>query len=706
MSDLLNFLNKSFDFPLTKSQIEAANSLDGFFNDGTNCFILKGYAGTGKTTLLYGISRYLSAHNRNFKLIAPTGRAAKVIKDKTKFDAFTIHKSIYSMDDLKEYKEKKEDGSETFKYFFGLRNNDDTTNTVYIVDESSMVSNQYSEVEFFRFGSGFLLSDLLKYIDFTTPKIARQILFIGDSAQLPPVNMNFSPALNKKYLTELPYNLSVDEIEMTDVARQKEHSGILENATSIREQIADQRFNKIRIETAYEDINPIHHKEIVDKYLGGTESQTNKDTVIVAYSNKSVQYYNEIIRERIFPDNRTIQPSDKFLVVRNNYNYGVLNGEFGSIKNLNSPQEINQCPLRKKNGNILVELKFRDVCVEVIDLQGNPIQFDCKIIENLLDSKEPQLTSDEQRALYVDFKNRMQDKGLKPMTPEYKEALKTDHYFNALQIKYGYAVTCHKAQGGEWNNCIIDFYTSQPPFNESYFRWCYTALTRCIKNLYSLNAPKLSPAGGLKIVDNRTQKLNDTRSNSISDNEIDDIPENLKFNSDFQLALYKAVLSLTGSTPSISDIRHIQYAERYLYATKPENTTIDFSYNKNGKITSIRPIKSGTDYEKLLEKLHSLVGQIFLFETNGNHEQKITFLENQKHLEEFYNEIKTKLYGSDIIISDVEHNQYQEKYHFIRNNELAIFLFYYDSGGRFKNVVPEEKTSNSPGLIKSIKELL
>lgn len=291
MSDLLQFLNKSFEFPLTQSQIEAANSLDRFFNGNKNCFILKGYAGTGKTTLLYGISRYLSSRNRNFILMAPTGRAAKVIADKTKFDAFTIHKSVYSMDDLKEYKETKEDGSETFKYFFGLQNNDETTNTVYIVDESSMVSNQYSEGEFFRFGSGFLLSDLLKYISFTTPKMSRQILFIGDSAQLPPVNMNFSPALDKKFLTELPYNLSVEEIEMTDVARQKQHSGILINATSIREQITDKRFNKIRIETEYENINPIQHIEIVDKYLSCIESQHGNNIVIVAYSNKSVQHY-------------------------------------------------------------------------------------------------------------------------------------------------------------------------------------------------------------------------------------------------------------------------------------------------------------------------------------------------------------------------------------------------------------------------------
>ena len=145
MSNLNTFLSNSFSFPLTGSQVEASERLDEFFNGDKNCFILKGYAGTGKTTLLDGISRYLRSKHQNFKLMAPTGRAAKIIADKTRCESFTIHKSIYSMDDLKEYKETKEDGSETFKYYFGLKENDDTVNTVYIVDEASMLSNHYSE---------------------------------------------------------------------------------------------------------------------------------------------------------------------------------------------------------------------------------------------------------------------------------------------------------------------------------------------------------------------------------------------------------------------------------------------------------------------------------------------------------------------------------------------------------------------------------
>ena len=184
MSNLNTFLSNSFSFSLTRSQVEASKRLDDFFGGDKNCFILKGYAGTGKTTMLDGISSYLRSKHQNFKLMAPTGRAAKIIADKTSCESFTIHKSIYSMDDLKEYKNTKEDGSETFKYYYGLKDNEDTVNTVYIVDEASMLSNHYSEGEFFRFGSGFLLNDFLKYCDLHKSNIKRKILFIGDDAQL------------------------------------------------------------------------------------------------------------------------------------------------------------------------------------------------------------------------------------------------------------------------------------------------------------------------------------------------------------------------------------------------------------------------------------------------------------------------------------------------------------------------------------------
>lgn len=705
MPDLLHFLQKTFDF-LTPSQENAARKLQEFFKIENRCFLLKGYAGTGKTTLLYGITRYLSTHKIYFRLMAPTGRAAKVISNKTKFDSYTIHKSIYSMNSLQEYKETNEDGSETFKYFFGLQNNNDPTETIYIVDESSMVSNQYSEGEFFRFGTGFLLNDLLTHIGFTTPKVSRKILFIGDSAQLPPVKMKFSPALDKKYLSDLPFALTVDETEMVDVVRQRKDSGVLINATDLREQISKSRFNKIKINTQYDDTIPIEHQELVDKYYECSNQEKAETTIIIAGTNKSVQRYNEAIRMRIFPGKKEIEPNDLFLVVRNNYKYGVLNGEFGIIKSILSITEKISLTLKKKTGEVSIDLRFKDVTVEVQDISGNPIEFDCKIIENLLDSKNPQLSDDEQRALYVLFKMKMTDRGIKPNTPEFKEAIKTDQYFNALLIKYGYAVTCHKAQGGEWHNSIVDFYTSSSPFKETYFRWCYTALTRCEGILYSLNEPKLGPSDNLKILNNIDNHIITSIPTSDSIDDIDiDIPEHLELNNYFEIFLYKEILYTIGYEPSVESISHNQYAERYVFATIPKRTTIDFIYDKKKTIGHIRLIQSGTNSEQLVKNLNQLIGRVFIDKTKN--ERLVNYFPEQKpYLEEFYKDIEKKLKGLDIEITRIEHFQYLEKYSFYRKNDFALIHFHYDGDGRFTTVIPQYEKNNSPELIHTIIDTL
>ena len=697
MSSLLKFLQQSFNFSLSPSQIEAATNLGSFLNSKNRCFVLTGFAGTGKTTMLGGITQYLLSKNRAVRLMSPTGRAAKVISEKTKLEAYTIHKTIYSMDELKEYKETDEDGSETFKYFFELSENEDPVNCVYIVDESSMLSNQYSEGEFFRFGSGELLFDLLRYVDFQNPNIRKQIIFIGDSAQLPPVNMDTSPALDNNYLKNLPFDLSIAKTEMTDVLRQKENSGILNNATVIRDQISEERFNKIQMDTDFSDMKRIKESEISGTYLDFLDKNNGRDGVIIAGTNKSVQSYNQAIRAKIFPSEDTIKPEDKILVVRNNYKYSVLNGEFGIIKEILSDREEINVKLRKTNEEIVVPLMFKDVRVEVADLQGEPVQFNCKIIENQLDSAEPQLTSDEQRALYVHFLIR--HKNLSIGMPEFKEALKNDIYFSALQIKYGYAVTCHKAQGGEWDDCIIDFSSSQNKFTAFYFRWCYTALTRCKKTLYYLNEPRLSPASGLVMKTNNTAR----KKEEIPESDMKKIPKNLDFENNFQYLIYKKVLSVTGSKLSVLSINHNAYAERYIFSTEPENTTIDFYYNNKDTVTSIRVIRSGTDSDELLKELLVIKNQVFVNIQSG---QKITFQPHQKHLQEFYDELISKLDSTDVEISDIEHNEFHEKYFFTRNNELAVILFYYDGKDRFKHVSVDEKRSNSPDLMNLIKNTL
>ena len=234
------------NYKLTNDQTELVLELERFINSSSSVFLLKGYAGTGKTFMMKGLTDFFVNTNRSFKMAAPTGRAAKVISQKTKHKAYTIHKSIYSSKDLKEFKTKDESGTETFKFYYELKNNEDPLNTVYIIDESSMLSNVYSEGEFFRFGSGYLLKDLLKFINIDNNDQDKKIIFIGDNAQLPPVNMNFSPALDSNYLKE-NYNIYSSEFELTEVLRQNTNSGILHNATKLRQSLKSNLFNQIDI---------------------------------------------------------------------------------------------------------------------------------------------------------------------------------------------------------------------------------------------------------------------------------------------------------------------------------------------------------------------------------------------------------------------------------------------------------------------------
>ena len=324
--------------------------------------------------------------------MASTGRAAKVATDKIKIPAYTIHKSIYSMDDIKERKITQEDGSETFRYFYTLKQNESPPQTLYIVDESSMISDVLSEGEFFVFGSGLLLQDLLKFSNMT---YNRKILFIGDNAQLPPVRMSFSPALDTNYIKN-KYNICTNSYELTDILRQDKESGIVKNATTLREQISKNLFNKFILDFSYNDFKSINEEELYRKYL---ELYNNKSkTIIIAFSNKGVYWYNQTIRKKIF-NNSSIQKKDKIIVIRNNYKYGLLNGQLGLIDSITSDTEVKPVNLKTKEGTVCVNLIFINAKILIRDLNNKLNIIPVKLLLNSLESDKPNLTSEEQRAL-------------------------------------------------------------------------------------------------------------------------------------------------------------------------------------------------------------------------------------------------------------------------------------------------------------------
>lgn len=696
-------------YTLTSGQNELLDELDKFLSDKSTCFILKGYAGTGKTFMMKGLTDFLTETKRGFRIAAPTGRAAKVISQKTKHKAYTIHKTIYSSKDLKEFKTKNEDGTETFKFYYELKNNEDPNNTIYIIDEASMLSNVYSEGEFFRFGSGFLLKDLIKYINFDNNDHNKKIIFIGDNAQLPPVNMNFSPALDAKYLQE-NCNLVSSEFELTEVVRQKAESGILHNATKLRQSLKANIFNQLDIETNFKDIYKTKHEDLLSKYLEACNNTIDEETIIIAYSNSSVKEYNDFVRNHFFPNQNTITVKDKIILVSNNYNYPqmeLLNGDFGIVQEVSPLNECRTIKLKRKNRKketieINVPLTFRNVTITFTDEEFNNHDIQCRIIENLLYSRHRDLSSDELKALYIDFKIR--NEKLKPGTKEFKDAIRSDVYFNALRIKFGYAVTCHKAQGGEWGKTFLNCKTSMGYFNSSYFRWLYTGITRAKENLYTLDEPHFSLGSNLqppKIENFQPREDIFTLNTEISDIEL---PFDFSNQTDFVKYIYLIVTEcLKDENVNINDIRHTNYLEHYTITQGNEKAVFKINYNSHNKITTIqKPPISTVFVESVYSKLVNLQNKIIIIAEPKTIEPEFEF--EQDFLREHYELRKRQMSEKDIYIVKIEHHNYQEVYTFQRYGYKAVYRFYYNGKSRFTRF--DIDRNQTTGLIEEINELL
>lgn len=696
-------------YTLTSGQSSLIEELNKFLSDNSTCFLLKGYAGTGKTFMMKGLTDFLTETKRSFKIAAPTGRAAKVISQKTKRKAYTIHKTIYSSKDLKEFKTKDEDGTETFKFYYELKHNEDPTNTIYIIDEASMLSNVYSEGEFFRFGSGYLLKDLINYINFDNNDHNKKIIFIGDNAQLPPVNMNFSPALDGKYLQE-NCNLVSSEFELKEVVRQKLESGILHNATKLRQSLKENIFNQLEIETNFKDINNTKHEELLSKYLEACNNTIDEDTIIVAYSNSSVKEYNDFVRNHFFPNQNTITVSDKIILVSNNYNYPqmeLLNGDFGIVNEVLPTSESRTIKLKRKNRRnetieVSVPLTFRNVTITFTDEDFKKHDIECKIIENILYSHQRDLSSDELKALYIDFKIR--NPKLKAGTKEFKDALRSDKYFNSLRIKFGYAVTCHKAQGGEWTNTFLNCKTTMGYFNSSYFRWLYTGITRAKENLFTLDEPHFSIASNIQPP--KIENIKPREDILVINTEIAEIelPFDFSNQTNFVKHIYLTISEcLKDENVNISDIRHTNYLEHYTFSQGNEIAIFKIHYNGQNKITRIEKPTNSTDFiESVYSKLANLQNKTIIIAEPEITETEFEF--EQAFQKEFYENLKAKLEPFNFQIAKIEHKQYHEIYEIKKNGFTATYKFWYD--GKFKFKKTEIIPSRTTGFAEEINQLL
>jgi hypothetical protein len=717
---------------LTNDQNNALVKIQDFLNSDENVFILKGYAGSGKTTLLKGIVDYLQGIEKRYQLMAPTGRAAKVINLKTGFEATTIHKGIYSFDELEEIEIKEEEKSEvSFIYYYKLRNNTEAFNTIFLIDEASMVSDIQSQGEFFRFGSGYLLKDLIEYAHIGFPNSTAKIIFIGDPAQLPPIGMNFSPALDKKYLTE-KYNLKVIDAEIREVKRQNADNGILNAATKIRKCLTSAFFNDFDLRENGKDIFNPKFEDFLQTY----KSQQGTK-VIISFKNKTALNLNQTIRKDKFGAELTIQIGDVIIVGGNNYRLGIMNGEFGVVSNVEPNITTREIRFYRKNGRAAsVLLSWRQIELLMPDEKGDSKTVNGYMLENFLNG-DNYLEPEEQQALYVDFKNR--NPKLKPKTEEFKEAIKTDPYFNCILLKYGYAVTCHKAQGGEWDAVFVfwdkgikedfNFYHSEHDrtgkTNFDFYRWAYTAVTRATKKLFCINPPYFNSFSGMSFIDvNAQDSFQELTGKSVKPIEIGITGEHLKLLQKFKMD--SAPISLQNHFLLLNYIVQKQYIDivswkkvnyEIRYGFQRENETAAFKFWINGK-NEFKPnyqkLPSETNSDRLFEEISKLIETapkiIFVRNTLDTILTKIEFeieLEEEKpFLKILFDTLQRDLAVSNISITALDHLSYRERYTFVRGDEVAVIDFEYNGEGFFGRVLPLENQCNSENLLKIIKQTI
>ena len=431
---------------------------DFIFNENKNAlFLLKGYAGTGKTTTIGTFVNSLWTAGKKSVLLAPTGRAAKVISLYSEKPAFTIHKKIY-------FPKKQSNGSVAF-----VLQPNKHTNTVFIVDEASMIPDGRQNQQLFD--SSSLLDDLISYV---YSGVNCKLIFIGDTAQLPPVKLSVSPALEKDTLI-YDYHKEVIEIELDEVMRQHEDSGILANATALRLLLKNED-EKFQFDVDFADIERLEDGyDIEDAIVSAYESDGVEDTAFIVRSNKRANEYNQQIRYNIRGQENEISAGDYIMIVKNNYFWLPESSTAGFIANGDICEVLKIFSIKELYG-----FKFAEVEIRMIDYpEMHP--FETVLLLDTLTSESPSLTYEESNKLYQAVKEDYAHEKSK-----YKQfmAIKKNVYFNSLQVKFSYAMTCHKSQGGQWKTVFIEQPYLPDGVSKEYFRWLYTAITRAQEKLY------------------------------------------------------------------------------------------------------------------------------------------------------------------------------------------------------------------------------
>ena len=453
-------LKRNFPFTATSNQDIFFQKIAIFATnyDNDEVFVLKGYAGTGKTTVISTIVNSLIEIKKKYVLLAPTGRAAKVISNYSNKPAHTIHKKIY-------FPKKGNGGGIRF-----TMQPNKHKNTIFFIDEASMISDVNSESKMYENGS--LLDDLISYV--YSGENCKMIL-IGDTAQLPPVHLDISPALNTDTL-ELNYNKKIQTIELNEVMRQEEKSGILYNATELRELLKDSFITEFKFKLKpYKDIIRLTDGyDIQDAINQAYSNYSIEDTAFIVRSNKRANQYNQQIRTKILDKESDLSVGDFLMVVKNNYFWLKDADEAGFIANGDIIEVLEIFTFKELYG-----FKFAKVKVRMIDYP-NQKPLETIVLLDTITSESPSLTYEESNKLYQEVMKDYEGETKFKMFQKVKE----NEFFNALQVKFSYAITCHKSQGGQWNTVFVEQPYLPDGIDRDYIRWLYTAITRAKDRLY------------------------------------------------------------------------------------------------------------------------------------------------------------------------------------------------------------------------------
>jgi exodeoxyribonuclease-5 len=459
-------LEQNLLFTPTHCQSDLMAGLADFITSGEQdkIMLIKGFAGTGKTTMINALTQSLKLLKIRTVLLAPTGRAAKVMAGYTSMPAFTIHKKIYRQ-------QSSADGMGRFVLDKNLHKN-----TWFVVDEASMISNENNENSVF--GSGRLLNDLLEYVYSGTNC---RLILVGDTAQLPPVGLAVSPALDAENIQKEGFD--VVEYVLTEVVRQAAGSGILSCATQIRQRIEEGIFTGFfQFDLhLFNDVVRVSGDELIERISSCYSKYGIFETTIVTRSNKRANLYNKGIRGSILYRENEIERGDLLMVVKNNYYWMdeasklefIANGDIAEVVSIYGYQE-------------LYGFRFADVCLRFVDYAD--VELDCKIFLDTLSIESASFSYEQNRRLFEAVSEDYLDI---PNKRERWKKIKENPHFNALQVKYAYALTCHKAQGGQWKAVFVDHgYLTEEMLDNEYYRWLYTAFTRPVEKLFLVNFHK------------------------------------------------------------------------------------------------------------------------------------------------------------------------------------------------------------------------